>query len=62
LLYIAFSLLQTSTSAPKVEEKKGGGIFCGMSLSEALIAAGILALFFFFVVSTVAHSLILPFF
>jgi hypothetical protein len=44
--------LQTSTSAAKVEEKKGGGIFCGMSLTEALIAVGILALFFFFVVST----------
>jgi hypothetical protein len=46
-----FSALQTST-APKVEEKKkSGGIFCGMNLTEALIASFLLFLFVFFVVS-----------
>jgi hypothetical protein len=50
LINFLLSRLTQTTTAPKVEEKKGG-MFCGMSLSEALIAVGILALFFFFVVS-----------
>jgi hypothetical protein len=50
--FVLHSALQTST-APKVEEqKKSGGIFCGMNLTEALIASFLLFLFVFFVVRT----------
>jgi len=61
-ILLSLSLLQTTSAgdskAEAPEEKKGGGMFCGMSLTEALILLVILGLFIFFVVSTIAHSLI----